>query len=105
MRHREGRGRELIEKAPPTNGAGHLPPRRLLAYALIELPVGGAMNVTSLFLGFHYASLGISLTQIGAILMIARLLDVLIDPAVGLLSDRTRRCDRSCAPDRNLGGA
>jgi len=90
MRHREGRGRELIEKAPPTNGAGHLPSRRLLAYALIELPVGGAMNVTSLFLGFHYASLGISLTQIGAILMIARLLDVLIDPAVGLLSDRTR---------------
>ncbi len=70
--------------------AGRIPPRRLLAYALVELPVGGAMNVSSLFLGFHYASLGVSLAQVGAILMLARLLDVLIDPVVGLLSDRTR---------------
>ena len=67
-----------------------LPTRRLLAYALIEFPVGGAMNATSLFLGFHYASLGVDLAQIGLILMAARLIDVLIDPAVGLLSDRTR---------------
>ena len=64
--------------------------RRLLAYSLIEMPVGGAMNATSLFLGFHYASLGVSLTQVGWILMAARLLDVLIDPTVGFLSDRTR---------------
>ena len=75
---------------PASGDSRRIPLRRLLAYASIELPVGGAMNVTSLFLGFHYASLGVSLTQIGAILMIARLLDVLIDPAVGLLSDRTR---------------
>src|SRR5262245_18161791 len=36
-----------------------LPLRRLIAYALIEFPVGGAMNATSLFLGFHYATLGV----------------------------------------------
>ncbi len=76
--------------APAIAVSERLPLRRLLAYSLVELPVGGAMNVMSLFLGFHYASLGVSLTQIGAILMVARLLDVLIDPAVGLLSDRTR---------------
>jgi len=75
---------------PATDAAARVPLRRLLAYALIEFPVGGAMNASSLFLGFHYASLGVSLTQIGALLMIARLLDVAIDPAVGLLSDRTR---------------
>ena len=73
-----------------SNGAARVPLRRLLPYAMIEFPVGGAMNASSLFLGFHYASLGVSLTQIGALLMLARLLDVLIDPAVGLLSDRTR---------------
>lgn len=71
-------------------GTSRLPTRRLLAYALIEFPVGGAMNATSLFLGFHYASLGVDLAQIGVILMVARLIDVLIDPAVGVLSDRTR---------------
>ena len=70
--------------------ARRIPVRHLLAYSLIEFPVGGAMNATSLFLGFHYASLGIGLPQIGGILMLARLLDVLIDPAVGMLSDRTR---------------
>jgi Na+/melibiose symporter-like transporter len=48
------------------------------------------MNATSLFLGFHYASLGVDLAQVGLIMMIARLLDVLIDPAVGMMSDRTR---------------
>ncbi len=79
--------------APPAraaDGSERVPLRRLIAYALIELPVGGAMSASSLFLGFHYATLGVSLTQIGAIMMAARLLDVLIDPAVGLLSDRTR---------------
>jgi len=73
--------------APPVE---RVPLRRLLAYALIEAPVMGAMNTTSLFLGYHYSTLGVSLERVGAILMLARLLDVLIDPAVGLLSDRTR---------------
>lgn len=80
----------MNQYAPAIAVSERLPLRQLLAYSLVELPVGGAMNVMSLFLGFHYASLGVSLTQIGAILMIARLIDVLIDPAVGLLSDRTR---------------
>ena len=72
------------------NGSTRIPLRRLLAYALIEFPVGGAMNAMSLFLGFHYATLGVDLAQIGLIMMVARLLDVLIDPAVGMMSDRTR---------------
>ena len=94
--------REMAELQPAAGAAAHehapqggatsgrVPLPRLIAYALIELPVGGAMNATSLFLGFHYASLGVSLAQIGGIMMFARLLDVLIDPAVGLMSDRTR---------------
>jgi GPH family glycoside/pentoside/hexuronide:cation symporter len=70
--------------------SARVPLRRLIAYALIEFPVGGAMNATSLFLGFHYATLGVNLVEIGTIMMLARLLDVLIDPAVGVMSDRTR---------------
>ncbi|MCP5183008.1 MAG: MFS transporter [Pseudomonadales bacterium] len=76
--------------ATSMTGSGRLPTRTLLAYALIDFPVGGAMGATSLFLGFHYASLGVNLAEIGVIMMFARLLDVLIDPAVGMLSDRTR---------------
>ncbi len=80
----------MSESLAVAGASQRLPMRRLLAYSAIEFPVGGAMNVMSLFLGFQYAALGVSLTQIGAILMVARLLDVLIDPVVGLLSDRTR---------------
>jgi len=83
-------GAATLDGQPKVNASTRVPLRRLLAYALIEFPVGGAMNATSLFLGFHYASLGVDLAQIGLIMMAARLLDVLIDPAVGVLSDRTR---------------
>ncbi len=78
------------EQASSEGARSRVPLRRLIAYALIEFPVGGAMNATSLFLGFHYATLGVNLAEIGVIMMLARLLDVLIDPAVGLMSDRTR---------------
>jgi Na+/melibiose symporter-like transporter len=44
----------------------------------------------SLYLGFIYTERGVSFTAVGLTLMVARLLDVAIDPAVGLLSDRTR---------------
>jgi Na+/melibiose symporter-like transporter len=76
--------------AAAAEGEARVPRRQLIAYSLIEAPVGGALNATSLFLGFHYASLGVSMTRVGGILMAARLLDVLIDPTIGFLSDRTR---------------
>lgn len=76
--------------ADPEAAAGRVPLRQLLAYALLELPVMGALNLMTLFLGFRYAELGVSLGDVAWIVLIARLLDVLIDPAVGFLSDRTR---------------
>jgi GPH family glycoside/pentoside/hexuronide:cation symporter len=76
--------------AQPEAATGHVPLRQLLAYALLELPVMGALNLMTLFLGFRYAELGVRLADVAWIVLIARLLDVLIDPAVGFLSDRTR---------------
>ena len=70
--------------------AGRVPRKQLIAYALLELPVMGALNLMTLFLGFRYAELGVSLGDVAWIVLFARLLDVLIDPAVGFLSDRTR---------------
>jgi GPH family glycoside/pentoside/hexuronide:cation symporter len=76
--------------ASPEPAARRIPLRQLLAYALLELPVMGALNLMTLFLGFRYSQLGVSLGDVAWIVLIARLLDVLIDPAVGFLSDRTR---------------
>ncbi len=77
-----------IESAAPATD--RVPLARLIAYSLIELPVAGPLTVMALYLGFRYAELGVGLAAIGTIGMIARLLDVAIDPACGALSDRTR---------------
>jgi Na+/melibiose symporter-like transporter len=79
--------RPHLDSAEPV---ARIPRGRLSAYALLELAIGGPLNVMTLFLGFQYAELGVSLEAVGWIVMAARLLDVAIDPAVGLLSDRTR---------------
>lgn len=70
--------------------AGRVPVRQLFSYAALELPVMGALNLMTLFLGFRYAELGVALGDVALIVLVARLLDVAIDPAVGFLSDRTR---------------
>jgi len=70
--------------------ATRVPLGRLLAYSAIELPIGGVLNMVALYLGFLYTERGVSFGAVAAILTAARLLDVAIDPAVGLLSDRTR---------------
>jgi Na+/melibiose symporter-like transporter len=76
--------------AAGAKAAGRVPLAQLIAYALLELPVMGAMNLMTLFLGFRYAELGVSLGDVAWIVLVARLLDVVIDPTVGFLSDRTR---------------
>jgi Na+/melibiose symporter-like transporter len=67
-----------------------LPTARLLAYGLIEAPISGVLTMLSLYLGFIYTEHGVSFGAVSAVLTVARLLDVAIDPVVGLLSDRTR---------------
>jgi Na+/melibiose symporter-like transporter len=80
----------VAHPAPGAAAAGRVPLRQLVAYAALELPVMGALNLMTLFLGFRYAELGVSLGDIAWIVFFARLVDVFIDPAVGFLSDRTR---------------
>ncbi len=86
----EGATASAREPSRESAAAARLPLRQLLAYALLELPVMGVLNLMTLFLGFRYSQLGVSLGDVAWIVLVARLLDVLIDPTVGFLSDRTR---------------
>jgi Na+/melibiose symporter-like transporter len=70
--------------------AGRVTFRQLFAYSALELPLMGAVNLMTLFLGFRYAELGVALGDVAWIVFVARMLDVAIDPTVGFLSDRTR---------------
>lgn len=64
-------------------------PSQLLAYGLLGLPL--AMLGIPLYLylpSYYHHQFGLSLTDIGLALLLARLLDVITDPLIGLLSDR-----------------
>lgn len=68
-----------------------LPFGALLAYGIPGLPLAVLGLPLFIYLPTFYASdLGLSLTAVGAVLLIARLWDGLTDPIVGLLSDHTR---------------
>lgn len=64
-------------------------PTQLWAYGLLGLPL--AMLGIPLYLylpSYYHHQFGLSLTDIGLALLLARLLDVITDPLIGVLSDR-----------------
>ncbi len=62
----------------------------LFAFAFLNIPLSLGGLPLGLYLTPYYASeLGISLAAIGLILMLTRITDVVTDPLIGTLSDRT----------------
>lgn len=76
--------------APAANLPGHgLTSRAGLSYGLLGLPLAFVALPLYVHLPHVYASrYGMSLATLGAILLLARLFDALIDPALGQLGDR-----------------
>lgn len=60
-----------------------------MAYGLPALPAAALGLPLYVFLPTVYAELGLSLTAVGTVLLLARLWDVATDPVIGALSDRT----------------
>ena len=68
-----------------------LPRPKLFAYGLAESPMQMVSLPMGVFLPAFYAQeLGLGLAAVGMILMVARLWDVVTDPVIGYLSDRTK---------------
>ena len=60
-------------------------------FGLPEFATYLAVIPISLYLPFFYSrDLGLSITAVGLVLMVARISDVIIDPLIGALSDRTK---------------
>lgn len=67
------------------------PARRLAAFATLSMPMAAVEVPLGTYVPPLYASaLGFNLATVGVVFLAARLWDALIDPAIGLLSDRTR---------------
>jgi GPH family glycoside/pentoside/hexuronide:cation symporter len=70
---------------------GRLPPATLAAYGSLALPLAALNLPLYVYLPTFYATeLGLNLAVVGSILLWARLLDVVTDPVMGELGDRTR---------------
>ena len=78
-------------KAAPQTAASGIPGRRLIRFAALGMPLAAVEVPLSTYLPALYAgALGFSLTTVGLIFLAARLWDAVIDPGIGILSDRTR---------------
>ncbi len=72
--------------------ASELPRAQLAAYSLFSLPLAMAALPVYVHAPKLYAGeLGMSLALVGSILLVARMLDAVQDPLLGLLSDRCTR--------------
>jgi len=68
-----------------------LPRKTIFFYGLMDLPVMMTMSTVSVFVHtFYTTDLGLDLVAVANILLIGRLFDLLTDPLVGRLSDRTK---------------
>jgi Na+/melibiose symporter-like transporter len=64
---------------------------RLLAYGSVSLPLATIGLPLSIYLApFYSGALGLPLAQLGIAMMLARLVDIIVDPAIGVISDRWR---------------
>ena len=73
----------------PAHGAARLSPAQGLHYGLLGLPLAFVALPLYVILPNHYArEFGVPLATLGAVLLAARLLDALIDPAIGRWCDR-----------------
>jgi Na+/melibiose symporter-like transporter len=68
-----------------------LPLSKLLFYAVVALPLATIGLPLTIYLAPFYAGeIGIPLAALGTAMLLARLVDVVVDPFIGTLSDRWR---------------
>jgi glycoside/pentoside/hexuronide:cation symporter, GPH family len=80
----------LTEDAPKI-AAGRLGLPTIITFAAVTLPISALGVSLGIFLPRYFAShLGVSLAAVGGAFALVRLIDVPVDPVLGLMMDRTR---------------
>jgi Na+/melibiose symporter-like transporter len=74
----------------PADSFPRLSASRLIAFSIAGLAIGGVQTAVVIYLPRFYSQhFGLSLSLVGTVFMICRLLNAFSDPLVGILSDRT----------------
>ena len=80
-----------MSDAAKTKPAGRLALASILTFAAVTLPMTALSVANAIYLPRYFAShLGVSLAAVGAAFAIVRLIDIPVDPILGLFMDRTR---------------
>ncbi|MGZ6008248.1 MAG: MFS transporter [Rhizomicrobium sp.] len=81
----------MADNAPVSTAAAPIPLGRIATFAAGALPVGALVTTLGVYLTNYYAShIGISLAAVGGAFMIVRMLDITVDPLLGMAMDWTR---------------
>jgi Na+/melibiose symporter-like transporter len=71
-------------------GDNHVSAFRLISFSIAGLAIGGVQTAVVIYLPSFYAQhFALSLSLVGTIFMVCRLLNAFSDPVIGILSDRT----------------
>ncbi|MCF8505315.1 MAG: MFS transporter [Caulobacter sp.] len=74
-----------------SNSSGRIKAGTIAAFSMATIPVGALTTPLLVHLPPHYAGLlGLPLAAVGGIFFLVKVLDLIFDPAFGLLMDRTR---------------
>lgn len=66
------------------------PTLTVMAFGSLGMPIAALTLIINVYLPRHYVSLGVSFVAVASAFAIVRLIDVLFDPIVALLMDRTK---------------
>jgi GPH family glycoside/pentoside/hexuronide:cation symporter len=84
-------GSAMDTRAPAGKPRHSLTGGRLAIFAAAGLPVGAYVATLAVYLPNYYARhLGLSLAAVGIAFTVVRVLDILLDPALGILMDSTK---------------
>ena len=80
-----------MTKHAPANGPRPLSTPTALSFSTLAFPLGALAVAVSVYIPPFFAShLGVNLTSIGVAFFVVRMLDMGVDPVLGLVMDRTR---------------
>jgi len=74
----------------PTTPASRVPLPTVFAFGMPGMPIAGLLLILAVYVPRYYVGLGIDFAVVGLAIAIVRVLDVFLDPVLGLIMDRTK---------------
>lgn len=74
----------------PSTPASRVPLPTVFAFGMPGMPIAGLLLILAVYVPRYYVGLGVDFAVVGLAIAIVRVLDVFLDPLLGLIMDRTK---------------